>query len=343
VRHALPAGSILANARFAPVLHVEPAAPTAESRLWRSRGRVVAVRLDRDLPVASLEGGTFDLASLANAQPAIELEGWWIDEVWDVVRHLPAMLDDDLRRLAAGDAQGAALPRGAVVLGEHPVRVDPRATVEPHVILDASGGPIRIDEGAKVHAFTRLQGPCYVGPHSTIMGGDVSVTSVGAVCKVRGEVSNTIFAGYANKGHDGFVGHSYLGRWVNLGASTVTSNLKNTYGTVALSTPRGLRDTGMQFLGTLFGDHAKTGIGLRLTTGTVLGAGANVYGNMPPKVVAPFAWGDSSPYSTYRLDKFLEVAERMMSRRHVALIERARRQLSAAYEARWTVERGSEQ
>ena len=101
-----------------------------------------------------------------------------------------------------------------------------------------------------------------------------------------------MFVGHANKGHDGFVGHSVLGRWVNLGAGTTTSNLKNTYGTVALWTPGGVADTGLQFLGTLFGDHVKTGIGLRLTTGCVLGAGANVVDRMPPKAVAPFAWGE---------------------------------------------------
>ena len=132
--------------------------------------------------------------------------------------------------------------------------------------------------GAHIRAFTRINGPCYVGRDVNVMGGDISGCSIGDVCKVRGELSNTIFVGHSNKGHDGFVGHSYLGRWVNLGAGTITSNLKNTYGTVALWTPTGVRDTGMQFLGTLFGDHVKTGIGLRLTTGTVLGAGANVYG-----------------------------------------------------------------
>jgi hypothetical protein len=93
----------------------------------------------------------------------------------------------------------------------------------------------------------------------------------------------------------------------------------------------------MQFLGTLFGDHVKTGIGLCLTTGTVLGAGANVYGGMPPKVVAPFSWGDASPYSVYRPDKFLEAAARMMSRRHVELTDRARRHLTAVHSGRWTV------
>jgi hypothetical protein len=152
-------------------------------------------------------------------------------------------------------------------------------------------------------------------------------------------MSNTVFLGYSNKGHDGFIGHSYLGKWVNLGASTVTSNLKNTYGTVALWTPSGVRDTGMQFLGTLFGDHAKTGIGLKLTTGTVLGAGANVYGGtIPPKVVPPFAWGDAPPYAVYQKEKFLEAAERMMSRRKVPLSEQARRHWAAVHDGRWTAE-----
>ena len=154
---------------------------------------------------------------------------------------------------------------------------------------------------------------------------------------MHGELSNTIFVGHSNKGHDGFVGHSMLGRWVNLGAGTITSNLKNTYGTVQLWTLEGTRETGLQFLGTLFGDHAKTGIGLTLTTGTVLGAGANVYGSqMPPKVVSPFAWGEAGRFAEYRADKFLDVAARMMARRHVELSDGMRRMLLAAYAARWS-------
>jgi hypothetical protein len=168
------------------------------------------------------------------------------------------------------------------------------------------------------------------------MGGDITGCSIGDVCKVRGELSSSVVLGHSNKGHDGFVGHSYLGRWVNLGASTVTSNLKNTYGTVALWTPSGVRDTGMQFLGTMFGDHVKTGIGLRLTTGCVLGAGANVFDQMPPKAVAPFSWGGKPPYDTYQADKFVETAARAMARRHVELSDRARRHLMSVYAGRWT-------
>jgi hypothetical protein len=138
--------------------------------------------------------------------------------------------------------------------------------------------------------------------------------------------------GYTNKGHTGFVGHSYLGRWVNLGAGTTTSNLKNTYGNVQMWTPSGLRDTGAQFLGTMFGDHVKTGIGTMLTTGTVLGAGANIYGgSVDSKYVPPFAWGDGEPYESYEIDKFIEVAQRMMARRDVELSDEAAKQLWDAY------------
>jgi hypothetical protein len=107
---------------------------------------------------------------------------------------------------------------------------------------------------------------------------------------------------------------------------------------VALWTPSGERDTSMQFLGTLFGDHVKTGIGLTLTTGCVLGAGANVYDRMPPKAVPPFAWGGGAPYTLYRADKFLETAQRVMARRHVELSMRMRRHLQSVHERRWTID-----
>ena len=156
---------------------------------------------------------------------------------------------------------------------------------------------------------------------------------------MHGEISNSIFLGHSNKAHEGFIGHSVIGRWVNLGASTITSNLKNTYGDIQLWTPEGIRDTGLQFLGTMFGDHVKTGIGLCLTTGCVLGAGANVFGStMPPKVVAPFSWGEAGAFKPYHIDKFLETAERMMARREVVLAEGARAQLQAAFERRWSAE-----
>ncbi|HEY6219996.1 MAG TPA: putative sugar nucleotidyl transferase [Gemmatimonadaceae bacterium] len=345
-RQALPAGSIVASSRFAPA-YAALAADRGPSS-WASGGRLVAVRLREGLKAASPDA----LDKLLAARPgagAVEIDGWWHDEVWDFIRLLPTILADDIRRISSNVALaakfGGAAPSHATILGDHPILIDPGSSVadsestliERHVVLDATTGPILIEAGAHIRSFTRITGPCRIGHKSTIMGGDVTGCSIGPVCKVRGEISSSILLGYSNKGHDGFVGHSYLGRWVNLGAGTTTSNLKNTYGSVALWTPTGVRDTGMQFLGTMFGDHVKTGIGMMLTTGTVLGAGANVYGSsMPPKVVSPFSWGDGEPYDVYRLDKFLGSAETMMSRRHMTLAERSKRQLAASFERRWS-------
>jgi UDP-N-acetylglucosamine diphosphorylase/glucosamine-1-phosphate N-acetyltransferase len=361
----IPAGSVIANARFAPKLsaiHLPPVGASHDDDpgvvdLWLSGGRVAAARTSRELPVDYFAAGRLTLDDVGRSgAESTTLEGWWLDDVWDFVRLLPEQLTDDLafyQKPSFGGVVTANLfappPPHAIVIGKHPVLVAADrsiagelfvrgATIEPQVVFDASAGPIYVGARTTVLAFTRLVGPCYVGKDSMILGDRISTCSIGDHCKVRGEMSNTVMIGYANKGHDGFVGHSYMGRWVNLGAGTITSNLKNTYGPVTLWTPSGMRSTGMQFLGTLFGDHAKTGIGTCLTTGTVLGAAANVYGGQtPPKAVPPFAWGSAPPYSVYRLDKFLEVVERVMARRQVKLTDRGREQLAAAHRARWSV------
>lgn len=324
----LAAGTVVANSRCAVAL----AAVDAGAGVWRCDGLVAAVRLARDAEVDVFADGALALESLVSPDAReAQVRGRWLGEVWDLVATLGTMLGEDLPALADGVA-ATAVPQRVHVIGTHAVTLEPGAAVEPLVVLDATAGPIHLAAGATVQAFTRLVGPCYVGHGSSILGDRVSGCSIGDVCRVRGEISASVMIGHANKGHDGFVGHSYLGRWVNLGAGTTTSNLKNTYGSVALWTPSGVRDTGLQFLGSLLGDHAKTGIGTRLTTGTVVGVGANVYGStMPPKYVEPFAWGDGTPYGAYVLDKFLAVAERAMARRQVALDDRGRAQLAAAY------------
>ena len=344
----IPAGSVIVNTRCIPVagvLETDSAAGVSPS-VWQCAGRVAAIRTRASMAWNDFANGAVSLEELApSGVQGGEIAGWWVDDVWDYLRWLPAMLDDDIMRVARGALGGSGVvtsfeapPEHAVVLGEYPVCVLGGATFEPYVVLDATAGPILIGRRVSVHAFTRLVGPCFVGEGSTVLAGEIRGSAIGPVSKVRGEVSASIFLGYANKGHEGFVGHSVIGEWANLGAGTTTSNLKNTYGTVTLHTPAGVRETGMQFLGTLMGDHAKTGIGLRLTTGTILGAAANVYGaTMPPKLVPPFAWGDAAPYAAWDVEKFLVVAERVMGRRNVAMTPAMRRALVAAFEHRWTV------
>jgi len=326
-----PAGALLANARFAPAIGgVVPGASA-----YQSDGRLTAVRLTRTIAPQELREGQTPLEELPRDNGrAAELPGWWIDEVWHLLRRLGVMLGADIPVLGA-DLR--AIGRNeALIVGSHPVFAEEGATIEPQAFFDVTLGPVLVRRGATVQSFTRVVGPCFIGEASDVMSDRVAGCSIGPRCKVHGEISATVLLGYANKGHDGFVGHSYLGRWVNLGAGTTTSNLKNTYGPVSLWTPDGVRDTGLQFLGSLLGDHAKTGINLSLTTGSVIGAGASIVGQMPPKVVPPFAWGERGKFETYRIEKFLEVVERVMARRSMTLGARARKQLAASHAARWS-------
>jgi UDP-N-acetylglucosamine diphosphorylase/glucosamine-1-phosphate N-acetyltransferase len=194
------------------------------------------------------------------------------------------------------------------------------------VVLDSEQGPIHIAEHATVRPGAILIGPCYVGPHATVLeratirGG----TAIGPWCKVNGEVSGTIFQGFANKAHDGYLGDAYVGEWVNLGAGTTVSNLLNTYGEVITKATPGSPNerTGESFLGPVIGDHVKTAICTRIMTGAVLHTGsmfattAAVCGCVPG-----FTWATDEGQRSYRLDKFLEVARSAMSRRKVEASE----------------------
>lgn len=328
----IPAGAVIVNTRC--VIPNDLALDRFD--LLMCEGSACAVKLARALPLSQFADGTVDLGSIQTSLGGRKIEGRWLSDLWEFITTLNDQLTEDIPRRAK--SLGAAAKTDAAMIGDHPIFVEEGAQIGPHVVLDASAGPILVRKGAVVAPFTHLIGPVYVGFGSQILGDRVKTSSIGDNCKVRGEISNTIVLGHSNKSHAGFVGHSYLGRWVNLGALTTTSNLKNTYGPVQLWTPSGLRDTEQQFLGTMFGDHAKTGIGTMLSTGTVIGAGANVFGSaMPPKVVAPFAWGDGEPYDTYDVAKFLTVAERVMARRHVELGEKARKHLAEAHKRRWSV------
>jgi UDP-N-acetylglucosamine diphosphorylase/glucosamine-1-phosphate N-acetyltransferase len=323
----IPSGSWIVNSRFVPSLAARP--PVAEPGDCRlmAGGHVAAVRITRGLSatakddaprLASLivgEGGPDEIS--AGTGSIAQITGRWVENVWAPIDQLVEQLTEDIPVLGAEILEAAV--SHVTVIGGHEVFVEPGARIEPFVVIDVSEGPVLIRSGARIAAFTRIVGPTYIGHDAMIVGDAIRACSIGEVAKVRGEISNSIILGHSNKGHTGFVGHSYLGRWVNLGSGTTTSNLKNTYGSVQIRTRDGTVDTGMQFLGSLIGDHVKTGIGMMLTTGSIIGAGANVFGRTAPKYVPPFAWGETEPYDSYDLDKFLAVAQRMMHRRHVEM------------------------
>jgi UDP-N-acetylglucosamine diphosphorylase/glucosamine-1-phosphate N-acetyltransferase len=199
-----------------------------------------------------------------------------------------------------------------------------------------------LEEGAQVEAsiLNVKEGPIYIGKNAEIMEGSVvrgalalcesaglklstkvyGPTTLGPHCKVGGEVNNVVFQAYSNKGHDGFLGNSVIGEWCNLGADTNSSNLKNNYSKVsAYSYETGkIEKTDVQFMGLIMGDHSKSGINTMFNTATVVGVSANIYGaDFPEKVIESFVWGGASGFVPFKLEKAIEVAKAMMSRRHV--------------------------
>lgn len=191
-------------------------------------------------------------------------------------------------------------------------------------ILNASTGPIYIGKNAEIMEGCMVRGPLAMCENSVLkMGAKVyGATTLGTYCKVGGEVSNVVFSGYSNKGHDGYLGNSVIGEWCNLGADTNSSNLKNNYASVKLWNYEKNRftPTGEQFCGLIMGDHAKCGINTMFNTGTVVGVGANVFGSgFPRNFIPSFSWGGASGFSTYKIEKALETAEKVMARRKISL------------------------
>lgn len=198
-----------------------------------------------------------------------------------------------------------------------PIRIDPSVEIGAGAILDALNGPIVIEENVIVEPGVIIQGSCHIGAYSIIRpGARLENVFMGHHCRIGGEVSNTIFQSYSNKQHSGYVGNSYIGSWVNIGAATDTSDLKNNYGMVFVELNGKSVNSGSRHIGSIIGDFVKTAIHTRLNTGTVVGTCCNLFGiDFPPKAVPPFTWVSSEGLQDYRFDKALETIQMQMPRR----------------------------
>lgn len=252
---------------------------------------------------------------------------------WDARKLRDRALAIDLDLLLRLRPASAALTAGVTLIGDRGFNAAATARLLPSVVLDTENGPVVIDEHAVVRPGAIITGPAYIGPHSTILDRAVirGNTAIGPFCKVAGEVSGTVFQGYANKAHDGFLGDSWVGEWVNLGAGTTNSNLLNTYSEVICrATPDGPNErTGETFLGAIIGDHVKTAICTRIMTGSILHTGSLFATTAPISgTVGRFTWATDAGSRAYRFDKFLDVARAAMARRKVepsaAYIDRLR-------------------
>ncbi len=299
-------------------------------------GRLAAARLGAGELEECRASGLSWPAALLEGLPRTEAPGEWIDRPWDLVARNPAWLVRDAESMGPVTMEGV-VEDGAHLKVPERIRIGAGSRIEACCYIDASGGPVVIGEDVTVRSHTRIEGPCWIGPGTELLGGRVGEgTSLGPQCRIAGEIEETVVQGYSNKRHHGFVGHSYLGEWVNLGALTTTSDLKNNYGPVRMWHRGAMADTSLMKLGSLVGDHAKTAIGTLLGTGTSVGVMSNVFRVEPPRHVPSFQWmGEGAP-EPHRWAKAGPLLHTVLGRRgvrptpeYVQLFERLAREAGA--------------
>jgi len=257
-----------------------------------------------------------------------------INHIWDVFMLNGKVLELDFRRIAK-NRESVNLPENNQIRGNQ-LFVEEGGIVNCSII-NTETGPVYIGKGAEVMEGSMIRGPFALCAGSQVkMGTKVyGPTTVGPYSKIGGEVTNSVIQGFSNKGHDGFLGNSVIGEWCNLGADTNNSNLKNNYGGVKMWNYKdeGMVDTGLQFCGLIMGDHSKCGINTMFNTGTVIGVSSNVFGGgFPSKFIPSFSWGGSDKFSSFKLEKAIEVACRMFERRGKEFCEEDRKLFSHIYE-----------
>ena len=255
-------------------------------------------------------------AGLPNAQ--CKFPTW--EYTWDLVLANGEEITAEFAAAGRNGIEGEMEEPLAIRGSKKDVYVAPGAKVHPMVTLDAEHGPIYIEEGTEIHPFSRIEGPCYIGRNSLLLGAKCREgNSIGDLCRVGGEVEESIIHGHSNKYHDGFLGHSYVGEWVNLGALTTNSDLKNDYSNVSVMLDgRRSIDTGSTKVGSLIGDHAKTSIGTLLNTGSYVGAMALIMatGKPLPKHIPSFGWFiEGIVTKGFGKGRLYETAKTAMSRR----------------------------
>ncbi len=309
---------------------------TAPEQVLVQGDDVIAARLNRPAPNL-LQRPAIELDAFPGIPRTPVAGARLVGRLWHLIDEVrPALVRDARlceRQPERWSAQGLHLGEGAILTGRDRIFIGAGVHISPGAILNATHGPIVLDDESAVHEGAILRGPVYIGKKASVRArAEVEGCSIGPGCKVGGEVMDVIMHAHANKGHAGFLGHSYIGKWCNLGAGTNVSNLRNDYGEVALYNAHleAFEPSGRQFLGVFMGDHTKLGIQSMVNTGSVFGVSCNLFGaGYMDRYVPSFSWGGpQTGLEPYRIDKALRVAEVMMARRnlHMTADERVRLQ-----------------
>ncbi|WP_020567912.1 GlmU family protein [Neolewinella persica] len=290
----------------------------APGEAYLKDGELIAACLDRSAIKALAEDKDFGNVEAyeLGEQPLLR-----IGRPADMFTLNDVALREDFTLLTAGRTSADISTTNTLIGPREHLFLEPGVRMEA-CMLNVENGPIYIAKNAVILEGCMLRGPLAIGEECVLkMGAKIyGATTFGPGCKVGGEINNVVFQANSNKSHDGFLGNAVIGEWCNIGADTNASNLRNDYGEVKVwSYPEEhFVKTGLMFHGLVMGDHCKVGINTMFNTGTVVGFSANVYGEGFPRTFIPsFQWGGASGYETYRLDKAMAAAKRMMERRKI--------------------------
>jgi len=288
-----------------------------------SQGELVAARLEVD--EQSLAADQVESLLIGMREEKLEDDLLW-NWLWNLIAENGKYISQDFEMVFNDKDNNFETEIGVTILNPYNVWIGEGVTIKPGVVIDGSEGPVVIDEGSLIMPNAVITGPVYIGKKSIIKAGATIYenTSIGPVCKIGGEVEGCIIQGFTNKQHSGFLGHSYLGEWVNLGAGTSNSDLQNNYKPIKVHSIHHEEkiETGMHFLGCLIGDHCKIGINSTINSGSVIGFGCNIYGETMVKDFIPnLRWGESGKLYGYQKDKFFETVSMVKQRRGLSLSE----------------------
>ncbi|MGH7731707.1 MAG: hypothetical protein ACRENJ_10720, partial [Candidatus Eiseniibacteriota bacterium] len=325
---------LVVNAAALPGPWLAESSQATGPALFTCGGRRVAARLPRAQLAPGLGKGERFEAFLAGLDlPTHAVDARVIAWPWQLIDWNAAAIADDLAR-ARGKVRGDVHPTAALVEPSR-ITIDAGARVDAGAVLDAREGPIHLATEVQVQSHTLVIGPCVVGVGTHLLGGVIGRSTIGPGCRLAGEVDACVWQGWSNKRHHGFIGHSAIGEWANLGAMTTTSDLKNNYGTIRVRAGGHELDSGLVKLGAMIGAGVKTGIGSLLPAGAVVGTGSHLFGGgrYAPKHLPAFSWWDGERATEYQLEKFLATARIAMGRRRYELGPAQEEALRALFEA----------
>lgn len=294
-----------------------------ENLVFTNHGEIVAAYLREKLlrdHVRSFIAEKFDFKR--KCERIIETEALIVRYPWELIANLEQILKETLFREEQSKILGE-VESGAKIIGSA-TYIGEDSLVEAGARIISDKGPVYIDNGVIVESGSRIEGPTYIGREVLILSSARVTTSViGPVCRIGGEIERCIIQGYSNKYHLGFLGHSYIGEWVNIGAGTTNSDLKNTYGTIRVTIEDKVIETGEIKYGCLIGDFVKTSVGTYIYTGKKIGIASHTHGYILEDVPSFTIWAKSFGIEPVELeiDSVIKTQERMMKRRGIKMAD----------------------